>query len=90
MASNEYYFITPWRVAGTVEGVYDILGNETDLARWWPSVYLDVQVLSPGEKIGNRPASCSECDRREATTGADVFPQPAIQKKIAAVACEWQ
>ncbi|MGH7597078.1 MAG: SRPBCC family protein [bacterium] len=52
MPSNEYHFITHWRVAGTAEEVYDILSNATDLARWWPAVYLDVQVLNPGEKNG--------------------------------------
>jgi hypothetical protein len=52
MASNEYHFITHWRVASTVEEVYDILGNANDLARWWPAVYLEVRVLNPGEKNG--------------------------------------
>ncbi|MGH7831019.1 MAG: SRPBCC family protein, partial [Candidatus Binatia bacterium] len=52
MASNDYHFITHWRVEGTIEEVYEILDNAPDLARWWPSVYLDVQVLEPGDEHG--------------------------------------
>ena len=52
MASNDYHFITHWRVPGTAEEVSQIIGNAPDLVRWWPSVYLDVQELSPGDDQG--------------------------------------
>jgi hypothetical protein len=52
MAINDYHFITHWRVHGTVEQVGDIIGNAPDLVRWWPSVYLDVQELEPGDAHG--------------------------------------
>jgi hypothetical protein len=52
MASNEYHFLTRWRVRGTVEEVSDILGDAPGLARWWPSVYLDVRELEPGDDRG--------------------------------------
>lgn len=52
MASNDYHFITHWRVESTVEEVYEILDNVADLARWWPAVYLDVQVLEAGDEHG--------------------------------------
>jgi hypothetical protein len=52
MASNEYHVITEWRVKGTVKEVADVLSQATDLARWWPSVYLDVQELEPGDENG--------------------------------------
>jgi len=52
MASNEYHFITNWRVEGTCEEVSDILKNATDLPRWWPSVYLDVEETKAGDKDG--------------------------------------
>ncbi len=42
MASNDYHFITHWRVEGDVREVADILNDPLSLARWWPSVYLDV------------------------------------------------
>lgn len=50
MRSNDYHFITHWRVQGTLKEVADIIGNAADLVRWWPSVYLDVQVVEPGDE----------------------------------------
>jgi len=50
MASNAYHFITHWRVQSTVEEVFAILSDAQDLARWWPSVYWDVQVIDPGDQ----------------------------------------
>lgn len=52
MSSNEYHFVTRWRVPGTVEEVADVLGDAEDLARWWPSVYLDVKETKPGDEDG--------------------------------------
>ncbi|MEA2641059.1 MAG: hypothetical protein QOF51_2453 [Chloroflexota bacterium] len=47
MASNDYHFITRWRVHGTIDEIAEILGDAPSLARWWPSVYLDVEELVP-------------------------------------------
>ena len=52
MANNAYHFLTHWRVQSTVAEVFDILSNAEDLARWWPSVYLAVQVTNPGDQNG--------------------------------------
>ena len=52
MASNEYHYITHWRVKGSVSEVADTLSQATELPRWWPSVYLDVQQLEAGDKNG--------------------------------------
>ncbi len=52
MASNDYHFITQWRVKSTIKEVSDILGDAPGLARWWPSVYLDVKQLKPGDERG--------------------------------------
>jgi len=52
MPSNDYHFITHWRVKSTVEEVSEIIGNAPDLARWWPSVYLEVEELEPGGERG--------------------------------------
>ena len=52
MATGDYHFITHWRVRGTVEEVKEVLADGTNLPRWWPSVYLDVQELEPGEPSG--------------------------------------
>lgn len=52
MATNDYHFITVWRVESTIEEVSNIIGDASDLVRWWPSVYLDVNVLEPGDERG--------------------------------------
>jgi len=52
MATNDYHFITRWRVQGTVDEVAAIIGNAADLVRWWPSVYLEVEELEPGDAQG--------------------------------------
>src|SRR5689334_6281898 len=52
MASNDYHFISRWRVEGTVEEVCAILADAPGLARWWPSVYLGVEELAPGDAQG--------------------------------------
>lgn len=52
MTSNEYHFVTSWRIEGTCEEVSDILKNATDLPRWWPSVYLRVEEMKTGDKDG--------------------------------------
>lgn len=49
MQSNDYHFVTDWHVQATREEIFNILSNATDLMRWWPSVYLDVQVAGEGE-----------------------------------------
>lgn len=52
MPSNEYHFITHWRVEGAINEVADILKAADELPRWWPSVYLEVKALEPGDKGG--------------------------------------
>jgi hypothetical protein len=52
MASNNYQFITHWRVEGTCREVADVLKEAKDLPRWWPSVYLDVKEIEPGDENG--------------------------------------
>ncbi len=52
MATNDYHFITEWRVQGTAQEVADILDDAAGLTRWWPSVYLDVKVLEKGDEAG--------------------------------------
>ncbi|MGH9226886.1 MAG: SRPBCC family protein [Acidimicrobiales bacterium] len=52
--SNDYHFVTEWRVAATLDEVKAILGD-TDagaVVRWWPSVYLNVEEIEPGGEGG--------------------------------------
>jgi len=50
--SNAYHFVTRWRVRGSRREVAEVLGDATQLPRWWPSVYLDVQVVQEGDEGG--------------------------------------
>jgi hypothetical protein len=50
--SNDYSFLTIWRVAGDVEEVTAVLGDGESLPRWWPAVYLDVRSVQPGDERG--------------------------------------
>jgi membrane protease YdiL (CAAX protease family) len=50
--ANDYHFITRWRVDGRPEEVFDVIAEGASLPRWWPSVYLDVAVLEPGDADG--------------------------------------
>ena len=52
MASNDYHFITHWRVEATCEEVADVLKEAKALPRWWPSVYLDVKEIEQGDQNG--------------------------------------
>jgi hypothetical protein len=49
---NSYHFITEWHVKGTCGEVADVLGDPVGLARWWPSVYLEVEELAPPHASG--------------------------------------
>jgi hypothetical protein len=51
-SSNAYEFVSTWRVEATCGEVADILGDAPALARWWPSVYLDVQEIDPPDASG--------------------------------------
>jgi hypothetical protein len=49
-----YEFLTEWRVAGTVDEVKAVLGDDdyASVTRWWPSVYLAVNQLEAGGEGG--------------------------------------
>jgi hypothetical protein len=49
---NEYRFVTHWDVEGTPEEVYAIIDDALGLVRWWPSVYLEVRQVEPGDAQG--------------------------------------
>lgn len=52
MSANQYQFVSRWRVEGTCGEVADVVGDLPALARWWPSVYLDVEELEPADPNG--------------------------------------
>ncbi len=45
--SHEYHFVTYWRVEAPCEEVFEVLTDSKSLTRWWPSVYRDVQEITP-------------------------------------------
>ena len=45
--TNQYQFVSRWRVEATCGEVADLLGDPLALTRWWPSVYLRVDELRP-------------------------------------------
>jgi len=51
-ATSDYHFLTTWTVQATCEEVYRILEDVEHLAKWWPSVYLDVKVREKGQPGG--------------------------------------
>ena len=50
--SNQYAFVTRWRVEGTCGEIADVLSDPLELPRWWPSVYLHVEELRPADASG--------------------------------------
>ena len=50
--TNDYHFISNWRVDASIDEVAAILRRPAELPRWWPAVYLDVKVLEPGDADG--------------------------------------
>jgi hypothetical protein len=52
MSSSQYRFVTRWRVTGTPEEVYRLIDDPADFVRWWPAVWLRVEVLNPGDSDG--------------------------------------
>ncbi len=50
--TSQYHFLTRWRVAGTPEEIFAILSEPEEYPRWWPSVYLMVREVAPGDRNG--------------------------------------
>src|ERR1700712_2586912 len=50
--SNQYAFLTRWRVEGTCGEVADVLSDPMELPRWWPSVYLRADELCAPDAAG--------------------------------------
>jgi hypothetical protein len=52
MATNDYHFVSRWRVEGSAQDVYEILFDAGGRVHWWRDVFLDVQFLEPGDERG--------------------------------------
>ncbi|GGJ37508.1 polyketide cyclase [Deinococcus roseus] len=51
-STNTYHFVTHWRVKSSCQEISEVLADAEGLARWWPSVYLQVKVLKEGAQNG--------------------------------------
>jgi hypothetical protein len=51
--TNDYVFVSHWRVEASIEEVSEILQDALSLPRWWPSVYLAVREIEPGRAGGH-------------------------------------
>lgn len=47
--ASDYHFVTVWTVPGTVAEVKAVLRDGLSLPRWWPSVYLSVDLVERGD-----------------------------------------
>jgi hypothetical protein len=52
MATNDYHFVTRWRVRGSTAEVYQLLVDAKSYLRWWPQVYLGVTTIMPAGEHG--------------------------------------
>ena len=52
MASHLYHFLTRWRLEATAEEAFRLIDSVPDYVRWWPAVWLRVEVLEPGDADG--------------------------------------
>jgi hypothetical protein len=52
VGATEYRFLSRWRFVSTPPEIADLLANARELPRWWPSVYLRVEELEPGDEHG--------------------------------------
>ena len=48
----DYHLVSHWRVRGARDEVAAILQEPRDFVRWWPEVYLAVEVLDQGDERG--------------------------------------
>jgi len=49
MPAPLFRYVDRWRVQGRIEEVAEILRDAPSYPRWWPAVYLDVQVIQKGD-----------------------------------------
>jgi hypothetical protein len=49
---SRYHLVTTWRFEAKTNEVGAVLSDVERLTEWWPSVYLDVRVIAPGDESG--------------------------------------
>jgi len=52
MARPDVHLLSRWELAAAPQEVYDLVTDPASLPRWWPSVFLDANVLEAGDARG--------------------------------------
>jgi hypothetical protein len=52
IVTSRYEFVTRWRVDASAGESFDVISRAMDYPRWWPAVWLRVEVLEPGDERG--------------------------------------
>jgi hypothetical protein len=62
MAVGEFRSVVRWRVFGTIQEVADVFANLREFPRWWPSAFLGIEILEPGDRhgLGTVASICSK------------------------------
>lgn len=50
--ANDYHFLTEWHFNATEDEIRTILGDATDLPRWWRAVYISAERIQAGDANG--------------------------------------
>ena len=52
MSSNDYHFLTRWRIRGGVDEVAAVIEDALALPRWWPDFFRSAEELAKGGAHG--------------------------------------
>jgi hypothetical protein len=52
MAWSDYHLVTRWVATGTLDAIAALLRDTRGLARWFPAVVRDVEIVRPGDANG--------------------------------------
>jgi hypothetical protein len=52
MALHDYHLVTRWVSSGTLDDIAALLRDTAGLARWFPAVVRDVDIVRPGDASG--------------------------------------
>jgi Polyketide cyclase / dehydrase and lipid transport len=51
MSTNQYSFITIWKLEAPIKQVWDVICDTENLPSWWKAV-VDIKVINPGDENG--------------------------------------
>jgi uncharacterized protein YndB with AHSA1/START domain len=51
MSTNQYSFVTVWKIKAPIKAVWDIICDTENLPTWWKAV-VDIKVINRGDENG--------------------------------------